>query len=82
MTKEDYAKLVMDALFAVAPDAAGSHIMPDETFREQFEIDSMDFLNFIIGLSKATGLPIPERDYSQLQTLEACIDYLQRRMEA
>ncbi len=80
MTQQDYAKIVTAALFAVAPDLEGNELIPNETFRDQFEIDSMDFLNFVIGLSKATGLEIPEADYAQLETLDDCVAYLQRKM--
>lgn len=76
MTDRDYARLVRETLFAVAPDLDGMEIDPDETFREQFEIDSMDFLNFVTGLSKATGRDIPEADYPRLETLNGCVAYL------
>ena len=41
---QEYEKIVKDALFSVAPDLEGEEIVPDETFRDQFEIDSIDFL--------------------------------------
>ncbi|MGI9387970.1 MAG: acyl carrier protein [Methyloligellaceae bacterium] len=76
MSNQNLEQVVRDALFSVAPDLEGLAIEPDETFREQFEIDSMDYLNFIIGLSKATGLQIPECDYPKLQTLAGSVAYL------
>jgi len=79
MTQQDLEMIVKSALFAVAPDLEGSDVIPTQTFRDQFEIDSMDFLNFAIGLSKAVGLDIPEADYPQLETLDGCVAYLQRR---
>lgn len=78
MTADSIA-MVKSALYAVAPDLEGADIAPDESFREQFEIDSMDFLNFIIGLSKAAGIQIPEADYPRLQTLEGCVAYLESK---
>ena len=44
-----------------------------------FDIDSMDYLNFIIGLSKVTGLDIPEGDYPRLESLSGCRQYLAER---
>ncbi len=82
MTDAALADLVKKTLYAVAPDIAEEPIEADRTFREQFEIDSMDFLNFIIGLHKATGLEIPEADYPQLTTLRGCIDYLKSHGKA
>jgi acyl carrier protein len=36
----------------------------------------MDVLNFVVGLHTALGVDIPETDYPQLATLDACVDYL------
>ena len=80
MKAPDHAEIVKSALFAVAPDIEGSEIDPSETFRDQFEIDSMDFLNFVIGLSRTTGIQIPEADYPALETLEGCVAYLRSKM--
>lgn len=77
----DYEKIVKDALFSVAPDLEGEDIVPDEAFRDQFEIDSIDFLNYVIGLSKATGLDIPEADYPELESLQAAVAYIRRRQD-
>ena len=60
MTNSEIETLVKKALFDVAPDLEGESVEPNATFRDQFEIDSMDFLNFIIALSKETGRNIPE----------------------
>jgi acyl carrier protein len=68
--------LVKSCLLSVAPDLEGKPINPDTPFREQFEIDSMDFLNFIIALHKATGVDLPEKDYPRLETLSGCLLYL------
>jgi len=76
MTDAELMDLVKRTLFSVAPDLEDERLDPDQTFREQFEIDSMDFLNFVIGLSKQTGLDVPEADYPQLQTPSAVVDYL------
>jgi acyl carrier protein len=44
--------------------------------REQLDIDSMDFLNFVIALHKELGVGLPEKDYPKLATLDGCVDYL------
>lgn len=76
MTDNDIAKLVQAALFGVAPDLEGETVRAEVPFRDQFEIDSMDFLNFVIALHKATGIEIPERDYPKLESLDAAVAYL------
>ena len=82
MTETDIENIIRGALFAVAPDLEGLEVEPETTFREQFEIDSMDTLNFIVGLSKETGLDIPEADYPRLQTFAGCKEYLVGRLVA
>lgn len=82
MTEEDLRTLIEQALFDVAPDLMGEEIDPKVTFRDQFDIDSMDFLNFVIGLHEKTGVAIPEPDYPKLESLEKSIEYLSRHLNA
>lgn len=79
MSDTALSDLVKTCLFGVAPDLEGEPIAPDEPFRDQLEIDSMDFLNFIIALHKATGIDVPEKDYPRLETLSGCLRYLQEK---
>lgn len=79
MSDTALSDLVKSCLLGVAPDLEGQPIDPDEPFRQQYEIDSMDFLNFIIALHKATGVDIPEKDYPKLETLSGCLRYLQEK---
>jgi len=67
---------VLRALGGVAPEADLEHLQPDVSFREQLDIDSMDFLNFVIALHKELGVEIPERDYPKVATLRGCMEYL------
>lgn len=81
MSRDEIATLVRRALTSVAPESEHQPIEPDADFRDQMDLDSMDFLNFIIALHEATGIDIPERDYPQLASLNGCIDYLAERLE-
>ncbi|MDE1983874.1 MAG: 2-oxo acid dehydrogenase subunit E2 [Gammaproteobacteria bacterium] len=58
-------------LTAVAPDSLDR----DVNFRDQMDFDSMDFLNFVIGLYKAFGRDIPETDYPKIFSLSGCLEY-------
>ena len=60
----------------IAPKVPTRPLEADVDLHEQLDIDSMDFLNFVIGLHDATGVDIPERDYPQLATLDGCVEYL------
>ena len=50
---------------------------PREPIRDQLDIDSFDFLRFIIGLHEALGVDVPESDYPQMFTMEGAMDYMQ-----
>ena len=76
MTDDEIRKLVFDILGGIAPEADFDLLDEDEELREALDIDSMDFLNFITGLHKATGLELPEADYPQLTTLDGAVGYL------
>jgi acyl carrier protein len=76
MTDAELMETVKEALFSVAPDLEGEPVDPDRTFQDQFEIDSMDFLNFVIALSRLTGIEVPEADYPKLQTPSDAVNYL------
>jgi acyl carrier protein len=67
---------VFAALREVAPEADLSVLQPAERLRDQLDLDSMDFLNFLIGLHRRTGAEIPESDYARLGTLEDVLAYL------
>jgi acyl carrier protein len=82
MTDADLAAIVTASLFSIAPDLEGEAIDPNLPFREQFEIDSMDFLNFIIDLHRRTGIEVAEPDYAQLANLSGAVRYLKSRLGA
>ena len=70
---------VLAVLTAVAPDVVAAEVEPGVRFRDQFDFDSMDFLNFAIGLHQAFAIEIPEADYTQLQTLDGAVAYVKRQ---
>jgi acyl carrier protein len=70
---------VLRVLGDIAPEADLASLKPDLAFREQLDLDSMDMLNFVVGLHAALGVEIPEADYPRLATLDACVEYLAAR---
>ena len=73
---EEVRAAVLAALGAIAPEADLARIDPGESLREQLELDSMDFLNFVIDVHKRLGVEIPESEYPQLATLDGAASYL------
>jgi acyl carrier protein len=70
---------VLESLRRVAPEADLDELPGDAELRDELDLDSMDFLNFVVAIGERTGIEIPERDYPEVMTLDACIAYLDRR---
>jgi len=71
--------VILDTLCEVAPEIDIAAVDPKIELREQFDLDSMDMLNFVIGLHERLGIDIPEADYPKLSTLEGAIRYLESK---
>lgn len=80
MSDQDLKQTVLEALSGIAPEADLDELDADTSFREQLDIDSMDFLNFVIALHEQTRVEIPEVDYPKLSTLNGAIGYLSNRI--
>jgi len=76
MRPDDIDRIVLQLLGQIAPEAPLDTLQTGVPFRNQFEFDSVDFLNFVLKLEKATGVRIPELDYPELSSLEGCRVYL------
>jgi acyl carrier protein len=79
MNSDEIRAAVIGELSNIAPEMDVAGIGPDADLREALDIDSMDFLNFIMALHKKLGVDIPERDYPKLFTLAQAIAYLEQR---
>ncbi|MFN3891255.1 MAG: acyl carrier protein [Beijerinckiaceae bacterium] len=76
MTADDIRNLAIEILADIAPDTNPSALCGDEDVRDALDIDSLDFLNFVTALNMKTGIPIPEKDYPRLFTLNGVVHYL------
>ena len=76
MSETEIREAVLRVLGNIAPEADLTSLKPQARLRDQLDIDSMDFLNFLIGLHAELHVEIPERDYGRLATLAGCIEYL------
>jgi len=71
---------VLATLNDIAPEVDGDELIDDQPLRNQVDLDSMDWLNFLIGLHRKLGVEIPESDYAQLTTLARVLEYLKARL--
>jgi acyl carrier protein len=79
LTPDEIRQTVLRLLGEIAPEADRTALKPDVGFRDQLDIDSMDFLNFIILIHKTFGVEIPEADYPKYGTLNDCVEQLSEK---
>jgi acyl carrier protein len=81
MTSADIRAAVLDILHDIAPDEDLSNLKEDVPFREQLELDSMDFLDIVMELRKRYRVQIPETEYTELASMASTVKYLEPRMK-
>ena len=80
-TEKEIQEVVLRALGNVAPEVDLESIDPSKDLRDQIDIDSVDFLNFVLGLHKELGVDIPDADVPKITTLNKCVGYLISRVK-
>lgn len=74
MDANEIRKVVLAELRRIAPELEG--VAPAKPLRDQVDLDSMDWLNFLVALNERLKIEIPEADYRRLGTLEQIVEYL------
>ena len=74
--------LVLDTLRGIAPEIEADALRGDRPLRNQVDLDSMDWLNFLLGLHEKLRVDIPETDYARLVTLDDVLAYLSAALAA
>jgi acyl carrier protein len=73
----DFSRVaVLQSLHRVAPEVDLGALDTGAELRDELDLDSMDFLNFVEALHELTGVDVPERDYPKLLTVDSCAAYL------
>ena len=81
MTLDEIRQALLDILARIVPDEDLSPLQDGVPFREQIELDSMDFLDIVMELRKQYRVQIPEEDYVHLNTMGGAVAYLTPRMK-
>jgi acyl carrier protein len=82
MTDDPTVAKLRTILADIAPDLDVASIGLDADLRNDVGLDSMDFLNFVIGAHKHLGVDIPEADYGKVDTLAKLARYVAARQAA
>ncbi len=80
MSPAEIRSIIIDILSDIAPDENLDQLNDDQQFREQLELDSMDFLDIVLELRKRFLIQIPEEDYPKLTSMASTVEYLQPRL--
>jgi len=75
------ADAVMALLCSIAPEVEPGTIDPARPLRRQVDLDSMNWLDLIVGLKQRFGVEIPESEYARLVSLNDLLDELQARLQ-
>lgn len=81
MTAPDLSEAILATLRRVVP-VAPEQLDPSAPFRDQFEMDSLDFLNFVLALEKEHGVKIPEVRYPRCASLAGAREVLEEALGA
>ena len=66
----------------VAPEVEAATLDEHAPLRDQVDLDSMDWLNFLIAVHERCEVEIPESDYQRLRTLADLVAYVGARRAA
>jgi acyl carrier protein len=81
MTAAEIREAIIDILHDIAPDEDLGNLKEETPFREQLELDSMDFLDIVMELRKRYRIQIPETEYTELASMASTVRYLEPRMK-
>lgn len=80
MNDTELRAAIVAELHLIAPEVDGDDLVDARALRRQVDLDSLDWLKFLVGLHERLGVDIPEADYPQLATLADLIGYLRARL--
>ena len=76
MKQEHIKEEAIAALMEIAPEIDPYTLDSEKNFRDQYPLDSIDFLHFVLNIEKRLDVKIPETDYPKLSSLNGSIRYL------
>ncbi len=81
MIPAEIRDVIIDILSDITPDDDLTQLKDDVAFRDQLELDSMDFLDIVMELRKRYRIQIPEEDYPKLASMASTVEYLEPLMK-
>lgn len=82
MNRDELKQAIVQTLATIAPEIDAEALKADKPLRDQVDLDSADWLNFLVALHARTGVDIPDADAAKLTTLDRLVDYSRRKLGA
>jgi acyl carrier protein len=80
MTRDELRNAILDALTGIAPEIDAAALAPAKPLRDQVDLDSADWLNFLVALHARLGIDIPDADAAKLTTFDKLVDYCGQKL--
>lgn len=80
MNESEIRNTIIKLLKKVAPDTEPEKLNPDDNIRTTLEIDSFDYLQFIVSIDEQFHIDTPEEDYGKIETINTLSQYLTEKM--
>ena len=81
MAPAEIREAIIEILEDIAPDEDLSTLEDPKAFRDQLELDSMDFLDIVMELRKRYRVQVTEEDYGHLNSMASTVEYLTPKRE-
>ena len=80
MTRDELSTRIHACLGRIAPEVDLGALKPAVRLRDQVDLDSVDWLNFLVAVHADLGVDIPDAEAARLATLDQVIDYCTARL--
>jgi len=75
MNREQVRQALLNALSEVAPEVDTARLVDAKLLRQQLDLDSVDWLNFLVAVHDSLALDIPDAEVGRLDTLDKLVDW-------
>ena len=82
MNRSTIEQAVLEALGQIVPEAREASLDRTLLLRDQLEIDSVDFLNWVLALEARFSIEVPPRSYPLFASLERAVERVAELLES
>jgi len=75
VNRDELKRIILDEMTAIAPEIDAAALVADKPLRNQVDLDSVDWLNYLVALHGRLHIDIPDADAARLTTLDKLINY-------